>query len=55
MSQGIVLLLLVAVVVAYVISRTRRRMGMLVTGRTWFVIMACVVIGVLVLWASQKH
>lgn len=55
MSQSIVLLLFVAVIVAYVITRTSRRMGLLVTGRTWFVIVACVVIGVLVLWVRQRH
>ncbi len=55
MSQGIILLLLIALVVSYVLIRTRRRMGMLVTGRTWLVIMTGVVIGVLALWASQTH
>ncbi len=55
MSQGMVLLLFIALIVAYVVTRTRRRMGMLVTGKTWLVIVACVVIGVLALWASQTH
>ena len=55
MTQGIVLLLVIALIIGYVVTRTRRRMGMLVTGRTWLVIIACVVIGVLALWASQTH
>jgi hypothetical protein len=55
MSQGIILLLFVALIVAYVVTRTRRRMGLLVTGKTWIVIVACVAIGVLALWASQTH
>lgn len=55
MSQGMVLLLFIAVVVAYVVTRTRRRMGMLVTGKTWIVIVTGVVIAVLALWASQTH
>jgi hypothetical protein len=55
MSQGIILLLFLALIVAYVVARTRRRMGLLVTGKTWIVIMVCVVIGVLALWASQTH
>ncbi|MGO8957387.1 MAG: hypothetical protein ACLQFR_08485 [Streptosporangiaceae bacterium] len=55
MSQGIVLLVFIALIVAYVVARTRRRMGLLVTGKTWLVIMAGVVIGVLALWASQRH
>ncbi len=55
MTQGIVLLVFIALIVAYVVVRTRRRMGLLVTGKTWLVIMACVIVGVLALWASQTH
>jgi len=55
MGQGIVLLIFVALVIAYAVVRTRRRMGLLVTGRTWLVITACVVVAVLALWASQTH
>ena len=55
MSHGIVLLLFIALIVAYGVTRTRRRMGLLVTGKTWLVIVTCVVIGVLALWASQTH
>ncbi len=54
MTQGVILLVFIALIVAYVVTRTRRRMGMLVTGRTWLVIMGCVVIGVLALWISQR-
>ncbi len=35
MSQGVILLILIALIIAYVVTRTRRRMGLLVTGRTW--------------------
>lgn len=55
MSQGIVLLLVLAAIVGYVVARTRRRMGLLVTGRTWLVVMAGVVIVVLALWAASTH
>jgi hypothetical protein len=55
MSQGIILLIVIALIVAYVAARTRRRMGLLVTGKTWLVVMAAVVIGLLALWASQTH
>jgi len=54
-SSGIVLLVLIALIVSYVIVRTRRRMGLLVTGRTWIVVMVGVVIAVLALWATQTH
>ncbi|HUB38982.1 MAG TPA: hypothetical protein VMA72_09025 [Streptosporangiaceae bacterium] len=55
MSQGVILLVLIALIVAYVVARTRRRMGLLVTGRTWLVVMVAVIIGALALWASQTH
>lgn len=55
MSQGIILLIVIALIVAYVAARTRRRMGLIVTGKTWLVVMAAVVIGLLALWASQTH
>jgi hypothetical protein len=54
-SSGIVLLVVIALMVAYVVARTRRRMGLLVTGRTWIAVMAGVVIAVLALWAIQTH
>jgi hypothetical protein len=55
MSQGIVLLLVLAVIVAYVVARTRRRMGLLVTGKTWIFVMTGFVIVVLALWAGSTH
>jgi hypothetical protein len=54
-SSGITLLVLIALIVAYVVVRTRRRMGLLVTGRTWIAVMVGVVIAVLALWAAQTH
>jgi len=55
MSQGIILLLVLAAIVAYVITRTRRRMGLLVTGKTWMAIMAGFVIIVLAMWATTTR
>jgi hypothetical protein len=55
MSQGIILLVVIALIITYVVTRTRRRMGLLVTGKTWLVMMLAVIIGVLALWASQTH
>jgi hypothetical protein len=54
MSQGIILLLVLAAIVAYVVTRTRRRMGLLVTGKTWVAIMTGFVIIVLVTWAATS-
>ena len=55
MSQGIILLVVIALIITYVVVRTRRRLGLLVTGKTWLTLMIAVIIGVLALWASQTH
>jgi hypothetical protein len=55
MSQGFVLLIVIALIIAYVVARTRRRMGLLVTGKTWLAVMVGVIIVALALWASQTH
>jgi hypothetical protein len=55
MSQGLILLVVIALIIAYVVARTRRRMGLLVTGKTWLAVMLGVVIVALALWASQTH
>jgi hypothetical protein len=55
MGQGVVLVVLIALIIAYVVIRTRRRMGFLVTPRTWVVVMTAVVVGVLALWAVHAH
>jgi len=51
MEQGIILLLVIASIVGYVVARTRRRMGLVVTGKTWFWVMLGFVVVVLVMWA----
>jgi hypothetical protein len=55
MSQGIILLLILAAIVAYVVTRTRRRMGLLVNGKTWAYIMVGFVLIVLAMWAGTTH
>jgi len=54
-SSGIVLAVVIALIVAYAIARTRRRMGLLVTGKTWITVTVGVVIVLLALWASETH
>jgi hypothetical protein len=54
-GSGITLLVVIALIVAYVVARTRRRMGLLVTGRTWVIVMVGVVIAALALWATQSR
>jgi hypothetical protein len=55
MSQGFILLIVIALIITYVVVRTRRRMGLLVTGKTWLAVMLGVIIIALALWASQTH
>jgi hypothetical protein len=55
MSQAVVLLVLIALIITYIVARTRRRMGFLVTPKTWLVVMIAVIVGVLALWAVQTH
>jgi hypothetical protein len=55
MAQGIVLLVILAAIVAYVVTRTRRRMGLIVTGKTWLTVMAGFAIVVLALWAASTR
>jgi len=55
MSQGIILLVVLAAIVAYVVARTRRRMGLLVTGKTWVTVMVGFVIVVLAMWAAATR
>jgi hypothetical protein len=55
MSQGIILLLVIAAIATYVIVRTRRRMGMLVTGKTWITLMIAFVVIVLAMWAVSTR
>jgi len=55
MSQGFILLIVIALIITYVVVRTRRRMGLLVTGKTWLAVMLGVIIVALALWASQTH
>jgi hypothetical protein len=55
MSQGVIVLVVIALIITYIVARTRRRMGFLVTPRTWLVVMGAVVLGVLALWAVRTH
>jgi hypothetical protein len=51
MSQGIILLVVIAAIVTYVVTRTRRRMGLVVTTKTWVTLMLGFVVVVLAMWA----
>jgi hypothetical protein len=55
MTQGAILLVMIALIITYIVVRTRRRMGFLVTPKTWLVVMVAIILGVLALWAAQTH
>jgi hypothetical protein len=54
-AEGLILLGFLAVLVALFVVRTRRRLGLASTGKTWAVVIAVFVIFVLGLWASARH
>jgi hypothetical protein len=55
MTTGLILLAFLAVLVAFFLTRMRRRLGLGVTGRTWAVVIAVFAIVVLALWASSQR
>ena len=56
MTDGIILLVLIAAIIAFGVTRGRRRLGMgSATGRTWIIIMGAVILALLALWAYQTH
>jgi DNA-binding transcriptional MerR regulator len=56
MTTGIILLVFIAVLVTFFLTRARRRLGMgNATGRTWLIIMAVVILATLALYAYQTQ
>ncbi len=56
MDPGLILLVFLALLVAFGWSRLRRRAGMGTTsGRTWLIVMAVFIVGVLALWGYSMH
>jgi hypothetical protein len=55
MTTGLILLAFLGLLVAFFVTRVRRRMGLKVTGGTWAVIVAVFAIIVLGLWASSQR
>ena len=56
MDPGLILLAFLALLVAFSWSRLRRRAGMGTTsGRTWMIVMAVFIVGVLALWGYSMH
>jgi hypothetical protein len=56
MTTGIILLVFIAALVTFGLTRARRRLGMgNSTGRTWLIIMSVVILAVLALYAYQAQ
>ena len=56
MDPGLILLVFLALMVAFGWSRLCRRAGMGTTsGRTWLIVMAVFILGVLAMWAYTTH
>ena len=56
MAAGLILLVFLALLVAFGWSRFRRRLGMGTTGgRTWLIVMAVFIVGALAMWAYSTH
>jgi hypothetical protein len=50
---GVILLVFIAVLIAFFLTRARRRMGFGVTGKHWQTIILAVIVIVVVLYAAQ--
>ncbi|MGA3155549.1 MAG: hypothetical protein ACLPN6_17180 [Streptosporangiaceae bacterium] len=55
MADGLILLVVLAVLTAYFVTRARRRMGLVTTGRTWVTVIVGFVLVVLALWAAATQ
>src|SRR6266516_4885619 len=56
MAAGLILLVFLALLVAFGWSKLRRRLGMGTTsGRTWLIVMAVFIVGVLALWVCPTQ
>jgi hypothetical protein len=53
-TNGLILLAFIAIVVALIVARVRRRIGFAVTGRALAVTVSGFVIVVLILWATGR-
>jgi fumarate reductase subunit D len=55
MTTGLILLVFIALLVAFGWARLRHRLGLTTSGRAWVTVMVIVVLGVLAMWASSTH
>ncbi len=55
MASGVILLVLIAALITFGLTRVRRRMGMSSTRQTWVTAMLVIIFFVLILWVTQTH
>jgi len=53
--SGLILLVLIGIVIAYVYTRMRGKMKLNVSGKNWIAPVVIVVVVGLLLWASSQH
>jgi DNA-binding transcriptional MerR regulator len=55
MTSGLILLVLIAALITFGLTRVRRRMGIGSTRQTWITAMLVIIFFVLILWVTQTH
>jgi hypothetical protein len=55
MTNGVILLGLIAVIFAVIVVRVRRRFGMRENGKAFLTAVSAFAIAVLLLWATHRH
>jgi hypothetical protein len=53
MTNGLILLVVIAAIVAYVVARAGRRMGLATSSKGWIIVMTVFVLAMLALWADR--
>jgi hypothetical protein len=53
-APGLILLLLLGGICAFFITRSRRRLGMPVTGKTWITAIVGFIVVILVIWVASS-
>jgi predicted PurR-regulated permease PerM len=54
-TTGLILLLFIAAIITFFVTRIRRRMGLGAPPRIWAISMVAVALVILMLWAYQAH
>jgi hypothetical protein len=53
MTNGLILLVVIAAIIAYGVAKAGRRMGLATTTKGWIIVMTVFVLAMLALWADR--